>query len=70
MENQQAFKQPSTAVNVTVRSSAPREYLTEREVERLIKGPVVSLAIAVTCSSSSRGGSAAGLRPRCCKSAR
>jgi type 1 fimbriae regulatory protein FimB/type 1 fimbriae regulatory protein FimE len=37
MENQQAFAQPSTAVNVTVRSSAPREYLTEREVERLIK---------------------------------
>ena len=37
MENQQAFEQPSTAVNVTVRSSAPREYLTEREVERLIK---------------------------------
>jgi type 1 fimbriae regulatory protein FimB/type 1 fimbriae regulatory protein FimE len=37
MENQQAFKQPSTAVNVTVRSSAAREYLTEREVERLIK---------------------------------
>jgi integrase len=37
VENQQAFEQPSTAVNVTVRSSAPREYLTEREVERLIK---------------------------------
>jgi type 1 fimbriae regulatory protein FimB/type 1 fimbriae regulatory protein FimE len=37
MENQQAFEQPSAAVNVTVRSSAPREYLTEREVERLIK---------------------------------
>jgi type 1 fimbriae regulatory protein FimB/type 1 fimbriae regulatory protein FimE len=37
MENQQAFEQPPTAVNVTVRSSAPREYLTEREVERLIK---------------------------------
>jgi site-specific recombinase XerD len=37
MENQQAFEEPSTAVNVTVRSPAPREYLTEREVERLIK---------------------------------
>jgi type 1 fimbriae regulatory protein FimB/type 1 fimbriae regulatory protein FimE len=37
MENQQAFEQPSTAVNVTVRSSAPREYLTEREIERLMK---------------------------------
>ena len=37
MENQQAFERPPTAVNVTVRSSAPREYLTEREVERLIK---------------------------------
>src|SRR6516164_2420131 len=37
MENQQAFEQAPTAVNVTVRSSAPREYLTEREVERLIK---------------------------------
>ena len=37
MENQQAFEQPPAAVNVTVRSSAPREYLTEREVERLIK---------------------------------
>jgi hypothetical protein len=70
VENQQAFEQPPTAVNVTVRSSAPREYLTEREVERLIKGPVVSLAIAVTCSSSSRGGSAAGVRLQRCKSAR
>jgi type 1 fimbriae regulatory protein FimB/type 1 fimbriae regulatory protein FimE len=37
VENQQAFEQPSTAVNVTVRSSAPREYLTEREFERLMK---------------------------------
>ena len=37
MENLQAFEQPSTAVNVTVRKSAPREYLTEREVERLMK---------------------------------
>src|SRR6516164_8596956 len=37
MENQQAFEQARTAVNVTVRSSAPREYLTEREVERLMK---------------------------------
>jgi type 1 fimbriae regulatory protein FimB/type 1 fimbriae regulatory protein FimE len=35
MENQQAFEQAPTAVNVTVR--AGREYLTEREVERLIK---------------------------------
>ena len=37
MENQQAFEQALAAVNVTVRSSAPREYLTEREVERLMK---------------------------------
>jgi hypothetical protein len=40
MENQQAFEQAPTAVSVTVpgrRQSAPREYLTEREVERLIK---------------------------------
>jgi type 1 fimbriae regulatory protein FimB/type 1 fimbriae regulatory protein FimE len=37
MENQQAFEQPPTAVSVTVRPSAPREYLTEREVERLIR---------------------------------
>ena len=39
MENQQAFEQPSPAVNVTVRKSdrSPREYLTEKEVERLIK---------------------------------
>ena len=37
MENQQAFEQSPSAVNVTVRSSAPREYLTEHEVERLIK---------------------------------
>jgi hypothetical protein len=29
VENLQAFEQPSTAVNVTVRKSAPREYLTE-----------------------------------------
>jgi integrase len=36
MENLQAFEPPSTAVNVTVRR-APREYLTEREVERLMK---------------------------------
>ena len=35
VENQQAFEQAPTAVNVTVR--AGREYLTEREVERLIK---------------------------------
>ena len=37
VENLQAFEQPSTTVNVTVRKSAPREYLTEREVERLMK---------------------------------
>ena len=37
VENQCAFEQAPTAVNVTVRSSAPREYLTEREVERLMK---------------------------------
>jgi hypothetical protein len=37
MKNQQAFEQPSTAVNVTVRQRRPREYLTEREIERLIQ---------------------------------
>ena len=38
MENLQSFEQPSTAVNVTVpkRKSAPRDYLTEREVEKLM----------------------------------
>jgi hypothetical protein len=41
VENQLAFEQRPTAVNVTVRSSAPREYLTEREVERLIKTAVI-----------------------------
>ena len=38
MENLHSFEHPPTAVNVTVpkRKSAPREYLTEREVEKLI----------------------------------
>ena len=40
MENQQSFEQPPTAVNVTVpkrKRHRPREYLTEREIEKLIK---------------------------------
>jgi hypothetical protein len=47
VENQQAFEQAPTAVIVTVRKprrrrppardARPREYLTEREVERLMK---------------------------------
>jgi type 1 fimbriae regulatory protein FimB/type 1 fimbriae regulatory protein FimE len=37
VENQQAFEQPSIAVNVTVSKRRPREYLTEREIERLMK---------------------------------
>ena len=37
MENLQPFEQPSTAVNVTVAKRRPREYLTEREIERLMK---------------------------------
>ena len=41
MENQQSFEQASTAVNVTVRKRqrhrGPREYLTEREIEKLMK---------------------------------
>jgi integrase len=40
MQYQQPIEEPSTAVNVTVakrRQQAPREYLTEREIERLIK---------------------------------
>jgi hypothetical protein len=40
MQYQQPIEGPSTAVNVTVakcRQQAPREYLTEREVERLMK---------------------------------
>ena len=36
MENLQPFEQPSTAVNVTVAKRRPREYLTEREIERLM----------------------------------
>jgi type 1 fimbriae regulatory protein FimB/type 1 fimbriae regulatory protein FimE len=35
MENLQAERGASTAANVTVRSDRPREYLTEREVDRL-----------------------------------
>ena len=45
MENQQQLEQPLTALNVTVAARArgpvkgyrPREYLTEREIERLMK---------------------------------
>jgi integrase len=40
VQYQQPIEEPSTAVNVTVakrRQQAPREYLTEREVERLMK---------------------------------
>jgi type 1 fimbriae regulatory protein FimB/type 1 fimbriae regulatory protein FimE len=37
VKNQHRRKRPLTAANVTVRSSSPRDYLTEREVERLIK---------------------------------
>jgi len=36
MENQQQLEQPLTAVNVTVANRRPREYLTEREIERLM----------------------------------
>jgi Primase C terminal 1 (PriCT-1)/Bifunctional DNA primase/polymerase, N-terminal len=38
VENQQSFEQPLTAVNVTVsrRQRRPREYLTEREIEKLM----------------------------------
>jgi type 1 fimbriae regulatory protein FimB/type 1 fimbriae regulatory protein FimE len=38
VENLQSFEQRSTAVNVTVprRQSRPREYLTEREIEKLM----------------------------------
>ena len=45
MENQQQLEQPLTALNVTVAARArgpvkgyrPREYLTEREIERLAR---------------------------------
>ena len=37
MEKLEAFEQAPTAVNVTVRNPRPREYLTEREIERLMK---------------------------------
>ena len=39
MENTQLEFEPSTAVNVTVmpRHRGPREYLTEREIEKLIE---------------------------------
>ena len=39
MENTRLEYEPSTAVNVTVmpRHRRPREYLTEREIEKLIK---------------------------------
>ena len=35
MQNQHPRARPSTAVNVTVKDRRPREYLTERELERL-----------------------------------
>ena len=37
MEKFETFEQAPTAVNVTVRNRRPREYLTEREIERLMK---------------------------------
>jgi integrase len=37
MEDSHTFEQPPTAANVTVRGSRPREYLTEKEIERLLK---------------------------------
>jgi len=44
VENQYTAEQPSTAVNVTVQAirrrrppERPRDYLTEREIERLMK---------------------------------
>src|SRR5262245_2685929 len=36
MENAGVSKRPPTSVNVTVRSGRPREYLTEREIEKLM----------------------------------
>jgi hypothetical protein len=56
VENQQAFEQPPTAVNVTVprpRQSAPREYLTEREVERLMKAAADNAGVIGTRLPSS-----------------
>jgi integrase len=37
MANPHLGSAPSTAQNVTVRSARPREYLTEREIERLME---------------------------------
>src|SRR6476661_2418102 len=37
MENTHVERCAPTAVNVTVRSARPREYLTEREIDRLIE---------------------------------
>jgi integrase len=37
MENTDTFEQAPTAANVTVRATRTREYLTEREIERLMK---------------------------------
>jgi integrase len=37
MTNTDTFEQPSEAANVTVRGSSPRDYLTDREIERLMK---------------------------------
>jgi site-specific recombinase XerC len=45
MENLQRFEQPPTAVNVTVAKRRPREYLTEREIERLMKAAEDARAI-------------------------
>jgi hypothetical protein len=36
MTNAAHAREPSTAESVTVRSGRPREYLTEREIERLM----------------------------------
>ena len=36
MENQHAVSRAQTSANVTVRSGRPREYLTEREIEKLM----------------------------------
>ena len=51
MEIAHPLERPSTAVNVTVRTTRPREYLTEREIERLMAD--------FATNSSRRGTSAA-----------
>jgi hypothetical protein len=37
MANTRLGSAPSTPANVTVRSARPREYLTEREIEKLME---------------------------------